>query len=176
MSSMYKNKVCKSYRQGKRLLEINGSRKSNARWMDRLINIKLSLQQNAAHSEIRWIMRKYSIPQRDLSIRLILAIVAHLDLDLFQMDIKTTFLNEGLDEEIYMDQHLGFIAKGQERKVCRLKRSIYDLKQSSRQWYLKFHEAITSSGLTIVEEDHCVYVKRTKDEILLLSLYVMTFY
>ena len=70
---------------------------------------------------------------RFVSIRLILAIVAHLDLELFQMDVKTAFLNGELDEEIYMDQPIGFEVKEQGRKVCRLKRSIYGLKQASRQ-------------------------------------------
>uniref|UniRef100_A0A2N9IG39 Integrase catalytic domain-containing protein n=1 Tax=Fagus sylvatica TaxID=28930 RepID=A0A2N9IG39_FAGSY len=81
---------------------------------------------------------------RFASIRLILSIVAKQDLELFQMDVKTAFLNGELDEEIYMAQPAGFEAKGHERKVCRLKRSIYGLKQSSRQWYLRFHDSITS--------------------------------
>uniref|UniRef100_A0A2N9ECP6 Reverse transcriptase Ty1/copia-type domain-containing protein n=1 Tax=Fagus sylvatica TaxID=28930 RepID=A0A2N9ECP6_FAGSY len=70
---------------------------------------------------------------RFASIRLILSIVAKQDLEFFQMDVKTAFLNGELDEEIYMAQPAGFEAKGHERKVCRLKRSIYGLKQSSRQ-------------------------------------------
>ncbi|KAL0373354.1 UNVERIFIED_CONTAM: Retrovirus-related Pol polyprotein from transposon TNT 1-94, partial [Sesamum radiatum] len=93
---------------------------------------------------------------RFASVRLILAIVAHLDLELFQMDVKKAFLNGELDEEIYMDQPEGFQEMGQKRKVYRLKRSIYGLKQSSRQWYYRFHRAITSMGFTMVEEDHCV--------------------
>ena len=52
-----------------------------------------------------------------------------LDLELHQMDVKTAFLNGELDEEIYMEQPLGFIQNGQERKVCKLKRSIYGFKQ-----------------------------------------------
>ena len=51
-----------------------------------------------------------------------------MDLELYQMDVKTAFLNGELDEEIYMDQPLGFESKEQERKVCKLKRSIYGLK------------------------------------------------
>ena len=69
---------------------------------------------------------------RFASVRLILAIVANLNLELYQMDVKTTFLNRELDEEIYVDQPVGFVAKGQERKVCKLKQFIYGLKQSSR--------------------------------------------
>uniref|UniRef100_A0A2N9F5U8 Reverse transcriptase Ty1/copia-type domain-containing protein n=1 Tax=Fagus sylvatica TaxID=28930 RepID=A0A2N9F5U8_FAGSY len=110
---------------------------------------------------------------RFASVRLILAIVANLNLELYQMDVKTAFLNGELDEEIYMDQPVGFVAKVQERrKVCKLKRSIYGLKQSSRQWYLRFHRAILSNGLTMIEEDHCVYTKWSKGSFIILSLYV----
>ena len=67
---------------------------------------------------------------RITSVRLILDIVAHMDLELYQMDVRTVFLNGELNEEIYMDQPLGFETKGQEGKVCKLKRSIYGLKQA----------------------------------------------
>ena len=49
------------------------------------------------------------------------------------MDVKTTFLNENLDEKIYINQPKGFIAFGQENKVCKLIRSLYDLKQAPKQ-------------------------------------------
>ena len=88
------------------------------------------------------------------------------------MDVKTAFLNEELDEEIYMTQPMGFEVKGQERKVCKLKRSIYGLKQSSRQWYFRFHDSIISYSFEIIEDDHCVYMKRSKKSVLILSLYV----
>ena len=55
-----------------------------------------------------------------------------MDLELHQMDVKTTFLNEELEEEIYMVQLENFVSKGQERKFYKLKRSIYGLKQSFR--------------------------------------------
>ena len=64
-------------------------------------------------------------------VHLILAIIARMDLELYQMNVKTTFLIGELDEEIYMNQPLGFELKGQERKVCKIKRSIYSLKQAS---------------------------------------------
>jgi len=88
------------------------------------------------------------------------------------MDIKIAFLNGNLEEEIYMDQAIGYVSKGQEDKVCRLKRSIYGLKQSSRSCYFRFYEAITSFSFAMVSEDHCVYVKRTTREIIFLTLYV----
>ena len=57
---------------------------------------------------------------RFASFRLILTIVTHLNLELYQMDVKTTFFNGELDEEIYMDQPVGFKANGKEHKVCKL--------------------------------------------------------
>ena len=105
-------------------------------------------------------------------IRLLLALVAHLDLELFQMDVKTTFLNGNLGKEIHMDQPIGFVSKGQEDKVCLFKRSIYGLKQSSRAWYFRFHEAIISFGLSVVSEDHYGFVKKTTKGIMFLPFYV----
>ena len=77
----------------------------------------------------------YSLVVRFTSICLILAIVTSLDLKLHQMDEKMTFLNGELEEKIYMEQPIGFIKDGQEHNMCKLIRSIYGLKQSSRQWY-----------------------------------------
>ena len=74
----------------------------------------------------------FSLMVRFSSIRLILSLVAHMDLELFQMDVKTVFLNGDLDEEIYMHQFVDCITPGQENKVCKLRKSIYGLKQSSR--------------------------------------------
>ena len=71
-----------------------------------------------------------------------------------------------------MDQPLGFELKGQERKVCKLKRSIYGLKQASRQWNLKFHQDMLKDGFTMMEEDHCVFIKRLNSHFIILSLYV----
>lgn len=64
-----------------------------------------------------------------------LALVALLDLELQQLDVKTAFLHGNLDEEIYMEQLEGFVQHRNEKFVCRLKKSLYGLKQSPRQWY-----------------------------------------
>ena len=62
------------------------------------------------------------------------------------MDVKTTFLNGELIENIYMAQPNGFVVQGKENLGCHLKKSIYGLKQASRQWYLKFNETIRRFG------------------------------
>ena len=75
-----------------------------------------------------------------------MALVAHFDLELHQMDVKTAFLNDDLYEDVYMQQPEGFKPKGQEHLVCKLKKSIYGLKQASRQWYIKFDEVMKKQG------------------------------
>ena len=88
------------------------------------------------------------------------------------MDVKTAFLNGELSEEIYMEQPIGFIRKGQKHKMCRLQKSIYGLKQSSRQWYIPFHNAIMLYDFNMINEDHHVYMKRSKNKFVILYLYV----
>ena len=98
--------------------------------------------------------------------------MAHINLELHQIDVRTTFLNEELDGEIYMEQPVSFIIKDQEHKVCKLQRSIYSLKQLSRQRYLRFYKAIMTYDFKMINEDHCVYVKRCNDKFTILSLYI----
>ena len=64
-----------------------------------------------------------SLSKKD-SFIIIMALVAHYDLELLQMDVKTIFLYENLDD-VYMDQLVGFIEEGKEHMVCKLKKSIY---------------------------------------------------
>ena len=85
-----------------------------------------------------------SLVSKKDSLRIVMALVAHYDLELHQMNMKTTFLNGDLGEEVYMDQLDGFLTTGKEHLVCKLRKSIYGLKQASRQWYLKFNNTFTS--------------------------------
>ena len=112
----------------------------------------------------------YSPMTRINSIRTVLAIVALRNLEIHQMDVKTTFLNRELDEEIYMEQTEGFSTPRQEKKVCRLVKSLYGLKQAPKQWHEKFDNV--SYGFKINECNKCVYVKDVEHEYVIVYLYV----
>ena len=72
------------------------------------------------------------------SIQIILAIAAYFDYEIWQMDLKTAFLNGNLEEDVYMIQPKGFVDPNNAGKICKLKKSIYGLKQASRSWNLRF--------------------------------------
>ena len=91
------------------------------------------------------------------SIRILLSIAAHYDYEIWQMDVKTAFHSGNLEEEIYMLQSEGFIAKNQEHMVCKLKMSIYGLTQASRSWSIRFDQAIESFGFEQNLDEPCVY-------------------
>ncbi|GJV76244.1 retrotransposon protein, putative, ty1-copia subclass [Tanacetum coccineum] len=76
------------------------------------------------------------------AIRILISIAAYYDYEIWQMDVKTAFLNGYLDEDIYMVQPEGFVDPNHPRKVCKLQRSIYGLKQASRSWNKRFDEEI----------------------------------
>lgn len=106
------------------------------------------------------------------SFRTIMALVAHFDLELHQMDVKTAFLNGDIDETIYMVQPENFVIGDPKQMVCRLKKSIYGLKQASRQWYFKFHQVIVSFGFETNTVEDCVYHKFSGSRYIFLVLYV----
>jgi hypothetical protein len=96
---------------------------------------------------------------RITSIRLLIAIATIHDLKIHQMDVKTSFLNGELEEEIYMDQPEGFVEAGQESKVCKLTISLYGLKQAPKQWHEKFDSCMIENGYKSNECDKCIYSK-----------------
>ena len=75
-----------------------------------------------------------------------LAIAAFYDYEIWQMDVKTTFLNGFLEEELYMIQPEGFFNTKGANKVCKLQRSIYGLVEASRSWNIRFDCVIKAYG------------------------------
>ena len=106
------------------------------------------------------------------SIRTLLALAAHQNYEVHQMDVKTAFLNGDLDVDLYMQQPEGFVIAGQEQLVCKLRKSIYGLKQAGRAWFEKINAALIGMDFTPLDSDHCVYVRHQGDDVLYIVLYV----
>lgn len=110
---------------------------------------------------------------KHVSIQIMLSYVVTFDTELEQMDVKTAFLHGELDKIIYMEQPEGFIKKGEEGKVCLLKKSLYGVKQSPRQWNRRFDTFIKTLGFKRCVKDLCVYMKQlSSGEGIYLLLYV----
>jgi hypothetical protein len=106
------------------------------------------------------------------SIRILLAIAAFHDYEIWQMDVKTAFLNGVLDEDVYMVQPDGFVDLEKTKKVCKLKRSIYGLKQASRTWNVRFDDEVKVLGFVRNPKEPCVYKKLSGSSVVFLVLYV----
>ncbi|KAK1681303.1 hypothetical protein QYE76_042151 [Lolium multiflorum] len=114
----------------------------------------------------------YSPVARLTTIRVLLSLAASHGLLAHQMDVKTTFLNGELDEEIYMEHPDEFVVDGQEGKVCKLLKYLYGLKKAPKQWHEKFERTLTAEGFVVNEADKCVYYRHGGGEGVILCLYV----
>ncbi|KAE8693713.1 putative beta-D-xylosidase [Hibiscus syriacus] len=140
-----------------------GANTTKQDWLSKAFNKKKGIDYNEIFSPVV----KLS------TIRLVLKIVATENLYLEQLDVKTTFLHGDLEEEIYMRQPEGFIEADKKNLVCRLKKSLYGLKQSPRQWYKKFDSFMGSNGFTRCQADHCCYIKKFDNSFIILLLFNM---
>eukprot|EP00253_Pinus_taeda_P010232 PITA_10232 len=106
------------------------------------------------------------------TVRAVLSIAAQNTWKVYQMDVKSTFLNGVIMEEVYIEQPLGYEKKGQEQKVCRLKKALYGLKQSLRAWYSRIDSYLLENGFEKCEGEPTLYIKEKDGKILIVVLYV----
>ena len=88
------------------------------------------------------------------------------------MDVKIIFLNDNLEDEVYMTQSEEFISSERVNQVCKLKRSIYRLKQASRSWNIRFDMTVKEFGVIKNKNEPCVYKKTSGSTVVFLVLYV----
>ena len=100
-----------------------------------------------------------------------LAIAAFYDYEIWQMDVKTAFLNGFLEEELYMMQPEGFIDPKDANKVCKLHYFIYGLVQASQSWNKRFDSVIKAYGFIQTFGEACIY-KVSGSSVAFLILYV----
>lgn len=88
------------------------------------------------------------------------------------MDVKTTFLNCIIEEEVYIEQPEGFVVHGKESHVCKLKKALYGFKQAPRAWYERIDHYLMGLGFSKNDADSNLYFKVINGEALILILYV----
>lgn len=106
------------------------------------------------------------------TIRAIIAFAASKGWKLYQLDVKSAFLNGELKEEIYVDQPQGFILKGKEGKVYKLKKALYGLKQSPRAWYSEIDNYFNRTKFEKSKSEPTLYVKQQGSDVLVVTIYV----
>lgn len=109
-------------------------------------------------------------------VKALLTLAAYYNWPLAQMDVNNAFLYGDLFEEVYMALHLGYkvsnVARKGEKLACRLHKSIYGLKQASRQWFSKFSTILTNQGFTQSKADYSLFTKGVGDFFVALLVYV----
>nr|GEW36874.1 retrovirus-related Pol polyprotein from transposon TNT 1-94 [Tanacetum cinerariifolium] len=106
------------------------------------------------------------------AIRIFVTYAAHKSFPIYQMDVKTTFLNGPLKEEVYVAQSDGFVDPDHPEKVYRLRKTLYGLKQAPRAWYDELLKLLTSKGFTKGTIDPTLFTIRYGKDILLVQIYV----
>ncbi|GJS39573.1 retrovirus-related pol polyprotein from transposon TNT 1-94 [Tanacetum coccineum] len=106
------------------------------------------------------------------AIRIFLAFVAHMNMVVYQMDVKTAFLNGNLREEVYVSQPDGFVDKDNPNHVYKLKKALYGLKQAPHTWYDMLSSFLISQDFSKGSVDPTLFIHREGKELLLVQIYV----
>lgn len=113
---------------------------------------------------------------RHSTLRFLIALAVQFDLKIIHLDVKTAFLNGALKEDVYMQQPEGFVSKGNESKVFKLKKAVYGLKQSSRAWNEKVDEVLLKIGYRKSLLEPCLYIHKSNNLFTIIALYVDDFF
>jgi transposase InsO family protein len=106
------------------------------------------------------------------AIQLLLAYACSKNVKVYQMDVKSYFLNGELEEEVYIEQPEGFQLSENADYVCKLKKALYGLKQAPRAWYSRLDKYLQQAGFRKGSADNNLYIKVSEGNILLIEVYV----
>ncbi|RZB65513.1 Retrovirus-related Pol polyprotein from transposon TNT 1-94 [Glycine soja] len=136
------------------------------RYKARLVAKGYSQRQGIDYDEV------FALVARLETIRLIISLAAQNKWKIYQMDVKSAFLNGFLEEEVYIEQPLGYEVKGQEEKVLKLKKALYGLKQAPRAWNVRIDKYFQDKNFIKCPYEHALYIKAQSGDMLIVCLYV----
>ena len=114
----------------------------------------------------------FALVARLESIRILLSIACIMNFKLYQMDVKSAFLNSFLNEEVFVEQPKGFQDLHFLDHVLRLKKALYGLKQAPRAWYDRLTTYLLDHGFKRGQADRTLFVKRDEKSLLVAQVYV----
>lgn len=148
------------------LLELNGFSKPSSMKVGKLIAKGYAQQYGVDYTEV------FSPVARLDTVHVLLALAAQRGWEVYQLDVKSAFLHGELKEEVFVQQPEGFVKKGEEDKVYKLKKALYGLKQAPRAWYNKIEAYFAKENFERCSSEHTLFTKKNECNILIVSLYV----
>jgi hypothetical protein len=106
------------------------------------------------------------------TVRILISCATNFGWPLHQLDVKNAFLHGDLQEEVYMEMPPGYVTPETKGKVCKLKKSLYGLKQSPRAWFDRFRQTVCGMGYGQCNGDHTLFYRHSKQKITILAVYV----
>jgi hypothetical protein len=106
------------------------------------------------------------------AIRILLAYACVHNIKLYQMDVKSVFLNGYINEEVYVEQPLGFEDDKKPNHVYKLKKALYGLKQAPRAWYERLRDFLLSKGFIMGKVDTALFTNKISNDLFVLQIYI----
>jgi hypothetical protein len=106
------------------------------------------------------------------TVRLLIALASHRGREVHHLDVKSTFLNGDLFEEVFVEQPASFILKGSQHKVLKLHKALYGLHQALRVWNAKLDDTVTKLGFTRSLSEPSIYTRQNRGAQLIVGVYV----
>jgi hypothetical protein len=114
----------------------------------------------------------YALVARLEAIRILLAYACAHNIKLYQMNVKSVFLNSYINEEVYVEQPPGFEDDKKRNHVYKLKKALYGLKQAPRAWYKRLRDFLLSKGFMMGKVDTTLFNKKIGKDLFMLQIYV----
>ena len=156
-----------------------GKKPISSKWVYRVkLKSDGSLERLKARLVIRGSTQQYGIDYQEVfspvvkmaTIRSVIALAASRGWTIFQLDVNNAFLHGDLDEEVYMEVPKGI--PNPLNKVCKLKKSLYGLKQASRQWFSKLSSTLLSLGYQQSKNGYSLFINKNSTDIIIIAVYV----